>query len=96
MVLIEPDTAGGILHLSTLKLSDFIYLLDLFALQTNIEIKVFQLPSHIPHAKTEVKGSHLTTPATAGLLNPQPHFPALEAWFASCTITPIASAIKED
>lgn len=87
MVLIQPDTAGGILHLSTHKQPDFIYLLDLFA---DIEIKGFQVPSRVPHAKTQVKGSHLTTPATAGLLNPQAHFPALEAGFASRTVTLIA------
>lgn len=90
MVLIHPDTAGGILHLSMRKQADFIYLLDLFAVQADIEIKGFQLPSHVPHAETQVKGSHLTAPATAGLLSPQPHFPALEAWFASRTITPTA------
>lgn len=88
MVLTQPDTAGGILHLSTRKQPGFIYLLDLFAVQTDIEIKGFQLPGDVPHAETQVKGSHLTAPANAGL-NPQPRFPALGAWFAAPTGTPI-------
>jgi len=78
MALIQLDTAGDILHLSTHKQPGFVYLLDLFAVQTDIEIKGFQLPSHIPHAERQVKGSHITTPATIGFLNPQPRFPALE------------------